>query len=230
MHFYSNYLKYNYKNKAQKKKIILTLSTIILSTFLNFNASATEVVIQPVTLKGLMNQYIEEQKPKVEVAEIDITEEEKAIPQYNIPLDEELQQYIYGLCEEYGIEYELFLALMHHESKFDNNVVGKNKTSTDHGLTQINSRNKKWINELADRELDITNEKDNILAGVLIYNHYKNYWKDEGYEGLELQQRALLSYNRGLNGAKKYMASRGLNAGYIKKVMESKDIILNSNN
>lgn len=230
----NNYLHQNYKTKTQKKKLLLIIITISTLAYLPTSTKTSIQENHEALVETAIVDYTREFEEELRLykqAKIARTPKvKKAIPEYDIPLDEELQHYIYDLCEEYDIEYELFLALIHHESKFDNNAIGKNRTSTDHGLTQINSRNEKWINELAGREMDITNEKDNILAGMLIYNHYKTYWKDKGYDGLELQQRVLLSYNRGLSGSKKYIASRGLNAGYIRKVMESKDIIVNSNN
>jgi soluble lytic murein transglycosylase-like protein len=134
----------------------------------------------------------------------------------NVPLDDEYQMYLYEKCIEYGLDYDLAIAKISLESNFNVAARGYNKRdngsidSTDYGLMQVNSKNLKWVNELAGEELDVINDVyDNIDAGLLIFKHYYNYWELKGYIGYELNVRALNSYNRGLKGYYDYMAEEG---------------------
>ncbi|WRS26437.1 transglycosylase SLT domain-containing protein [Oscillospiraceae bacterium MB08-C2-2] len=92
-------------------------------------------------------------------------------PLYDIPLDAELQEYTYSLCQEYNVDYELVLAIMERESRFmvgirDN--VNENGTR-DRGLMQINQSNWKW---LSAQGLDVNIPEDNIEAGVMVISDY----------------------------------------------------------
>jgi len=127
-----------------------------------------------------------------------------------IGLPKEKQKYLWDLCQEHNLDYDLMLAIMYHESRFNHDARNTNTNGThDTGYMQINSSNRKWISELAERPLDLFDPYDNILAGVLIYKSYQDYWEDKTKEDL-LDQYALNSYNMGINGYKKAgLVSRG---------------------
>ena len=57
---------------------------------------------------------------------------------FDIPLDESLQDHIRGLCEEYGVDMTVILAMIDRESKFDIYAVGDNGRAL--GLMQIHPR------------------------------------------------------------------------------------------
>jgi len=129
----------------------------------------------------------------------------------NVALDDEYQMYLYEMCVELNLDYNLSLAKMSLESNFDIDARNVDTNgSVDIGISQINSVNVTWISELADRSLDVYSVKDNILGGLLIYKHYKDYWANKGYIGNELTIRALNSYNFGIGGYNKYMAKGNL--------------------
>lgn len=130
----------------------------------------------------------------------------------DIDLDDEYQKYIYEMCSELELDYDIALAKMKLESQFNLNARGYNKDSDgniksiDYGIGQINSNNINWCSELAGREIDVINNVyDNIESSLRIYKHYKDYWVRKGYNGLELEIRALNSYNRGISGYLNYM-------------------------
>jgi len=130
----------------------------------------------------------------------------------DIDLDDEYQIYIYEWCKKLQLDYDIALAKIQLESRFDVNARGYNKndqgqiTSTDYGLCQINSGNLNWCNELAGREVDVVNDVyDNIECALRIYKSYQDYWNDKGYTGYELNIRTLNSYNLGISGFSKYI-------------------------
>ena len=132
----------------------------------------------------------------------------------NIPLDEKYQKYLYNVCQEFGLDYNLQLAKISLESNFRTNAVSKiNSNGTrDYGISQINSCNFQWVSDLNGSKLDVKNNVyDNIRGGCLIYKHYRDYWKNKGYRGYELNIRSLNSYNRGLGGYAKHMSIEGNN-------------------
>lgn len=163
----------------------------------------------------------EDVEPPTELEEI-VTEE---LWLRNVGLSHELQEYTWQIAEEYGIAYDLLISIMYHESKFNIKALGKNNNgTTDISLMQINSMNQKWVNQLAGRKLDLWNPKDNILAGALIFNDYRNYWINKGITDQEtLFEKTLLSYNRGVNGSNKYIATRGTHrSDYVLKILNYK--------
>ncbi len=94
--------------------------------------------------------------------------EEQAAKIYDVSLSSELQDYTYDLCKEYGVNFDLAIAIMDGESEYDIMAFGVNDNgSTDSGLMQINSCNHEWLEE----ELGITDffdPKQNILCGVFM--------------------------------------------------------------
>lgn len=115
----------------------------------------------------------------------------------DISLPQEYQKYTWEWCQMLDIDYNLILALMYHESRFELDVYSR---TNDIGVMQVNENNKKWVNELAKRKIDLWEPYDNILAGLLIYKHYENYWANQGITGVELKQYAISSYNMGAGG------------------------------
>jgi len=103
-----------------------------------------------------------------EAAEVPI-EPDKPI-RYDVPLSDELQEYIIIECREAvpPVPIEIVLAIIEHESGFQSDAVGHNANgSTDHGLMQINSVNHEWL-EIELGLDDMHDPRQNIAAGVHI--------------------------------------------------------------
>ena len=64
---------------------------------------------------------------------------------FDVPLEEELQDYIFDICEEYGVDPELIVSMIFHESNFDSAVIGENDSGYSYGLMQIMPETGKWL-------------------------------------------------------------------------------------
>jgi hypothetical protein len=152
-----------------------------------FQASSHPVEAQKVTMDAEETNVVEE-------AEVQNVEEIKEHPYYYVIdegfeyyLDEEIQDYLWDLLKENGLEehFELFLAQLYHESQFVYDAVSG---TGDYGIAQINQCNHGWLKE----QLGITDFLDpeqSIRCQVCIMKSCL-----EKYDDVE---RALVCYNRG---------------------------------
>ena len=123
--------------------------------------------------------------------------------EYNIKLPVEQQKYAYNMCKQYGVQYELFLAMMYVESGYNPNSISR---TNDYGLCQINISNHAYLR----RALGVSNfldPYDSIKSGAYFLSRYINKWgtSDEG------ELNALNSYNMGEGSYRRYL-SRGNDA------------------
>lgn len=175
------------------------------------------------------NTYLEEVKIIEDISpEIKETKQEEKT-YYRIPIPHELQDYIRQVCEENDVDMKTFLGIMATESSFRNEVESKNNNGQGYsvGISQLNMNYINWYSELTGlgQEFNIHNIQHNILGGILVYKTYRDEWASKGYEGEELEKLTLLSYNRGVNGAKKYVSRYGYDNSYIRKVTKNKNNI-----
>ena len=177
----------------------------------------TEKEIEQKTEKEITKENDEEDK----TYEIMETPKEESIPEYNIPLDEDIQKYLYDKCKEYNVPYDLTLGVIKVESNFNPSLIHKNSNgSRDYGLFQINTINHKWLSE----ELGITdflNPYQNIDAGVYMLSQLIQKYDNEHI--------VLMSYNMG-ERATKNLTSRGIDSSrYSRKVIAIKEELKNIN-
>lgn len=109
---------------------------------------------------------------------------------YDVPLEDDLQVYIAGLCEDHHIDPKIVIGLIERESTFNASAVGDNGNSL--GLMQIQPR---WHKERMERLGcdDLLDPFQNVKVGVDILAELI-----EDYGDLE---RALMVYNAGAAGA-----------------------------
>lgn len=129
---------------------------------------------------------------------------------FDVPLEEELQDYIFDICEEYGVDPELIVSMIFHESNFDSAAIGENDSGYSYGLMQIMPR---WNYERMERLgcLDLLNPYQNVLVGVDLVAEYVQ----KGY-GIEW---ALMAYNGGPSYANR-KATEGVVSGYVTRIMD----------
>ena len=131
---------------------------------------------------------------------------------YNVPLSAELQEYTYNLCQDKNVPYELVLAVIDQESRYNPNTITK---TGDYGLMGINKINHARL----QKELgvpDFLDPKQNITAGVQLLSELLERYGDE--------HKALSAYNMGERGARE-IVSRGGVSRYSRAVTEIKESI-----
>lgn len=111
----------------------------------------------------------------------------------DVPLPEDMQIFMQQECKELDLSYEFALALMETESSFNPDAVGDGGRSV--GYMQINQCN--WQRMADDYGLDVSDEKENVAAGLRILRELFDQNTDPYY--------VILCYKAGIgNGAKLY--------------------------
>ena len=159
----------------------------------------------------------EERKAKEElelvVEEIDEIEEPE-VTYFNVPLEEDLQDHIFNLCEERDIEPAIVVSMIQRESRFREYVIGDNGRS--YGLMQIQPT---WHKARMD-ELDCSDLLDpyqNVTVGIDILGDLL-----EGGNSIEW---ALMAYNGGCAYANRKV-SQGVVSDYVKDILKNSQVIL----
>lgn len=137
-----------------------------------------------------------------------------AVRIYDIPLTEELQTFTFYLCEDYGADYEMVLALMDRESDYTASAISK---TNDYGIMQINKVNHEWLTE----ELGITDFLDpeqNIRCGVYILAELGEKYEDP--------HRVLMAYNMGERGARDYVSRGNTSSSYSRYIIQRRAELL----
>lgn len=144
-----------------------------------------------------------------EPAEPPKTEESKRT-YYDVPLTEDLQDIIIDTASRRGVDPALVLAVIEKESGYNPDASGDNGRSQ--GLMQIwRNAHKKRMKKLG--AVNLYDPRDNVLVGIDILAE-----KMEKYEDAE---KALIAYNAGDAGAKKYYFSKGIySSSYSRAVLK----------
>lgn len=111
------------------------------------------------------------------------------------PLSFELQAMLYGACLEFGIDYDLALAVIEQETNF-RNVTGDDGESV--GYMQIQ---RKWWGDLMEEigSEDLTDPEDNFRTGCAIIRELLDRYGST--------EDALSAYNTGHCGSTQYSRS-----------------------
>lgn len=135
---------------------------------------------------------------------------------FDVPLSEDLQDYIFALCENREIDPAIVIAMIRHESNYDPMDIGDGGNS--YGLMQVQPR---WHSDRMEKlgVSDLFDPYQNVLVGV----DYLDEMLDEG-EGMEW---ALRAYNggpyRGWNPNEKVNTYVKVISGYMKELKRVED-------
>lgn len=198
--------------------IIFVIFTVTGIFIVNKNIQNNNIILTQNNKNDIVNINNNEETTTPEVEE---NFKEEFIPEYAIPLNKDIQKYLYNKCKEYNVPYDLAIAVIKTESNFNPNLVHKNSNgSKDYGIFQINTINHKWLSE----ELGITdflNPYQNIDAGVYMLSQLIQKYDDDHI--------VLMSYNMG-ERATKNLVNRGIySSRYSRKVIETKEELKNNN-
>lgn len=159
-----------YIRKYSAAWIVVTYGRAIIATLL-----LVAVIITFTSIADHNNSAQTEEKPKVDELAIN---DEKALQKeltgfvpLDIPLEPALQEFIFGVASDYGLEGELVLALIEYESSFDENAIGDGGES--YGLMQVQP---KWY-EAEMKRLKISKDElldpyANVVVGVDVLAGY----------------------------------------------------------
>ena len=150
--------------------------------------------------------------PQTSAEETEVTEETEAPGNtyYNCPLSYELQDYIRELCDENGLPMSLVIALIEIESSFRASVISG---TNDYGLMQINTCNHEWLSEKYGIT-DFLDPYQNVFCGITILSQHYNRFQDEN--------KALMAYNLGATGAKRWWDKGVYETKYTQKIQSAK--------
>lgn len=105
----------------------------------------------------------------------------------DIPLDRYQQRTLYNACQEWGVPYELALAVCWRETGF-RDLVTTNDTGTYYGMMAVQGASAKWYMEQCGVEY-LNSEEDRLRVGCCILGYYLDQY--------DSTHRALMSYNAG---------------------------------
>lgn len=134
----------------------------------------------------------------------------------NLPLPKEVDRYLWKKSRESGFSYYLLLAIAKQESNFDITAVS---STGDYGLLQINKSTAKGIAaELGLKHYNLMDYKTSIDFSIYHLVGLKAYWDKKGLSGKTLDRMLLLSYNKGVAGAKRYVKKHGRTSAYVRNI------------
>lgn len=136
------------------------------------------------------------------------TPAEPEVEYFDVPLSEDLQDYIFEVCEAYDIDPSIVVAVIWKESTYNASAMGDNGRA--YGLMQVQPR---WHRERIKRlgVTDLLDPYQNILVGV--------DYLAELYHNRGSMKWALMAYNGGPDYANR-MTKSGSVSGYAKAVLK----------
>lgn len=133
--------------------------------------------------------------------------ERKFVP-LNVPMDEDLQEFIFYLSQAYEMDFTFVMALIQQESGFKSDVISK---TNDYGLMQINEINHPYLQEQLGIT-DFTEPYGNVRAGMFILRKL--------FEKYETPEKVLMAYNMGETGASRLWEQGIFEINYSKSVLQ----------
>lgn len=192
------------KDKVMKKIIISLIVTFIIGVVLG--TGGTYAYLK--TNNAIPMKYGDSKAFNEEMS-IDWSNAEMSnFKPIDINLDENIQEFIYLLCDGYNIDYSFVLALIDQESSFTINAVSN---TGDYGLFQINEINHEELKRTLGIE-DISDPYENSRAGMFILRKL--------FEKYEEPSKVLMAYNMGETGAKILWDKEVFSTTYTDKVLK----------
>lgn len=133
--------------------------------------------------------------------------ERKFMP-LNVPMDEDLQEFIFYLSQAYEMDFTFVMALIQQESNYNPDVISK---TNDYGLMQINEINHLYLQEQLGIT-DFTEPYGNVRAGMFILRKL--------FEKYETPEKVLMAYNMGETGASRLWEQGIFEINYSKSILQ----------
>lgn len=126
----------------------------------------------------------------------------------DVPMDEDLQEFIFYLSQAYEMDFTFVMALIQRESNYNPDVISK---TNDYGLMQINEINHPYLQEQLGIT-DFTEPYGNVRAGMFILRKL--------FEKYEIPEKVLMAYNMGETGASRLWEQGIFEINYSKSVLQ----------
>lgn len=167
------------------------------------------VYVEVEPLKTLIHSEQAPQNTVSEAVEPAESTNENLVEYFDVPLSEEIQDHIFEVCETYGMDASVVVAMIDRESKYDISAVGDSGRSF--GLMQIQKR---WhVERMVDLGCDdLLDPYQNVTVGVDYLAELMA--KNRGIEW------ALMAYNGGPSYANKQRAA-GKVSSYAREVLSN---------
>lgn len=143
-----------------------------------------------------------------------VTPQKEIIPEtpaplvyYDVPLSEDIQDYIRGLCDEMDVPMALVIAIIDTESTFQSTIISK---TYDYGLMQINRNNHEWLSETYGVS-NFLDPYENVYCGITILSSLLS--------DFDTVEQAVVAYNRGATGARNLFSQGIYSTEYSQEVM-----------
>ncbi len=208
---------YRLEDKIRLAAVIITTLIFMIVAGVSVVRSAREeewtqtVITDPIVDHNvIIDGYSNVQKPEEKLEPtVAAGNEGKSYIYFDVPLSDELQEYIQDLCGEYEFpQFDTVIALIEQESSFRQNVVS---STEDYGLMQINKINHEWLKKELGVQ-NITDPKENIRCGVYILQRLYHKYGDI--------EQALIAYNRGETGAAKLFRAGVYRTEYSASILD----------
>lgn len=141
-----------------------------------------------------------------------ITKKQTVKKYYDIPLSEDVQDFLFQVAEEYNVPSGLIVAIMETESRFTADIISR---TNDYGLMQINECAHEWLRQNVG-VTDLLDPKQNILAGAYILRYHIDYCNGD-------VRKALMCYACGAGRAEYYFTRGIYETEYTKSLLERAD-------
>lgn len=146
--------------------LILIIAMVLVVKFTpNHEGTTTETLITEATTMEITEEVettVATTKPVVMTTSV-VTTEPPKVTYFNVPLDKDLQNYIFEVCADYDVDPALVMAVIKKESNFKPDTLGDSGRS--HGLMQIQPR---WHQARADALncSNLLNPYHNVTVGI----------------------------------------------------------------
>lgn len=198
---------------------------IVAGTILIINKINKEPMDKIIQQENIVLQTKETSTPEQEEIPITIPNKvEETKVYYDVPLSEELQDFIRDTCIKYDVDMEIMLGIMYIESAFKQDVQSQNQSEHGNsiGICQLNENYIEWYKQITNnKNFNIYDVKNNIEGGIAVYKYYYDYWRDKGFADNELTIRSLNSYNCGIAIYNRIINNtQQISRGYDQKVLD----------
>ena len=126
----------------------------------------------------------------------------------DVPISEDLQEFIFYLSEGYEIDFTFVMALIQQESSFRVDVISE---SSDYGLMQVNKKNHASITETLG-VTDFLEPYNNVRSGMFILRKL--------FEKYETPEKVLMAYNLGESGAARLWEKGVFETNYSRSILQ----------